>query len=427
MCFSIGSVIAVKASELEVSDGRIVYRRTYKCEDGDVIAIHKSILEKIEGVFVIKIVGAYFFDFISKSEKQRFIQQTKSLKSKIMADSYLKIAMKNIDSYFLNNYCWQIPKTDLLIYDDQIIVPMRNASIVFWERENVPKITDNLEKLSIKNDYDISFYIEQIECVLHEKKEKMMSMLDLTSRIVIPTNLSAHNTYFYINQDDCDFAFVIFALNKSHLYLSPQYNRWGYLYVARNLGDSCSRGLFIYDGKYAGLNPKGDIFVFNQSVVDLCNNIIHSVEGSNFCRKQISNAFLTKQIDVVIFLLTRRYISEHQSYYVRECDFEKEDVYYFLESQAYYSDYWYDKKSGSCYSYLYVGKRKKNEKTIRILLRTTKDQFATYCFYVDVENKDLAVCFLIRYFSMDEIRNKREFFPSDTFLNLFGIISWYKM
>lgn len=98
MCFSIGSVIAVKASELEVSDGRIVYRRTYKCEDGDVIAIHKSILEKIEGVFVIKIVGAYFFDFISKSEKQRFIQQTKSLKSKIMADSYLKIAMKNIDS-----------------------------------------------------------------------------------------------------------------------------------------------------------------------------------------------------------------------------------------------------------------------------------------------------------------------------------------
>lgn len=425
------NIITVKAADFEVYEGMITYNRALRCEDKNFMPIHHSILSSIQERYFIRIVGKYYFEFISNEEKARFISDIKTAKAKKLASTYTYLALKNLDEYFNSCYLWKIPKKDLIILDDLIRVPFLHVELVGFISNKYAHPTAKIKKLAKQYDCDLSEFLYEVNSAIKDKTDSLIRELVKSQVIKIENNLSAHNANYLIALDEQPYVYLnLNGLNK--IYLSPK---------LEVLTDSKSddvkttsiHGLFISNDKYVGYAPPGDIIEFDQSIIERCNAKIRELyeprkEFGGNLSADIIKAFCDT-IKLKDYKITERYASSHDDLYFVK-DFVNNDVFIFTESHAHYSDDdwggWFPRTPDASISYLIAPKKGDEVQSIRFILKTTNSSLATYYFYVNEDQREMAIYFLLKYFSSPFIKNKRLNFPDYEKYKEFGIWRFYK-
>ena len=442
--------VSCKGCEFTFQKGRLIYKDKFILESVKIPALTPFLSNQIWGNYEIEINSfSNTFHFVPYTHLSRIVHIAKVLSlcfnydinynvGDTILDVLHEITEPLITNYINEKYIIKIPLKVVSIEDDSLQIATKDAQAFvetsYIRNESIPLVNDICKEY----DLDTSYYLTKIK---EKTQEMLISIVDrfrLQEVIALYTGLSKGNTKFILNMNNEE-QYVELRIDTSETewyYTAP--NSWRQQ-IDERYYQKPRRMYIISDGGIKKIKElsrcpeivKGDYFLFSKNILTRLKEIL-TTHYSKWIANEIPAHFYYKPYTILDILIkerkleralkiTKRYYEYHPDIVDFEMELEnlgKYEIYAIFEDHMYKSDDEYSKWGApATISYMIVSDS-------RIILIPTKSNSSFYNFIIDKNKKQLALCFLIRYFT-SPIRNKRQDFPLFD-LSMLGIQYFYK-
>ena len=442
--------VSCKGHEFTFQKGRLIYKDKFILESVKIPALIPFLSDQIWGNYNIEINSfSNTFHFVPYTHLSRIVDIAKVLSlcfnfninynvGDTILDVLHKITEPLITTYINEKYIIKIPLKVVSIENDSLQIATKDAQAFvetsYIRNESIPLVNDICKEY----DLDTNYYLTKIKEKTHEMLISIVDRFRSQEVVALYTGLSKVNTKFILNMNNEE-QYVELRIDTSEpewYYTAP--NSWREQ-INERYYQRPRRMYMISDGgikiiKELSRCPeivKGDYFLFSKSILTKLKEIL-TTHYSKWIANEIPVHFYYKPETILDILIKERKLERAlkitQRYYEYHPDIEnfemkleslgKYEMYAIFEDHMYKSDDEYSKWGAPpTICYIIVSET-------RILLIPTKSDYALYNFSIDKDKKQLALCFLIRYFT-SPIRNKRQDFPQFD-LSMLGIQYFYK-